>query len=509
METYAPYSDLDRRQFNAFIRQEGHTIEGQRARLSMVQRMIAERREIKERDRRKVLAGERKSEREINEIIRREFQPIHCEFIEVDNHPVALVVEKSSLPRGERADFTTLVNAHVDTIVPRWPSYRAEDQNADVDEATGRMSSVGIWDEGGAAMIAVNLAAELKVPDGMRAYTTFVLGEESPQSTGAKALIDQWGGLGEVDVIITNEIGPLAEESIPAPGDMAMRYVTARPGRARVFTSFEVLDEGRGHASIEGLPNAQKERDRFQVMLEQIFTGENPHGFDYGVGPDKQPLDKLAHSHPVLGNERIDTGKVWYPRDKHAVGDVNADKPGQDVDYVHPDLVHAKSYVRMTTSTVPALMQKLVAVHSHIGGIRDWHRKKIKSKIELFEGEVSYSPFEMPPKESNEAVRVAHEMMTKIAGIEPIPVRGESVADENLLAAALHERLSQDLGADDPHKNPFEGTKAAVISIAPNGNHAHSPNEWMDAEDFLRVRHLMFRLLQDRDGYAQLTKQLA
>lgn len=509
-ETYDRMSELDLRQFDAFLKQEGYTKQGQVARLNMIEPMIMSRVEKAKKERRRELVAQRKGEAEIDAAIRAEFQPLRFEYIYDNGVPAAVIVEKSSLPPGEKADYTVFVPAHIDSIVPRWPSYNPAEQGAQPNEETGMIESVGAWDEGAAVMNAVSVAADVRIAPGLRLYAAFTRGEESPQSTGAKAIIAQWKPMEQVDLIVGNEIGPFPESAMPAKGDMAMRYVVARPGRYRMFAKFKVIDDARGHASLPTLPNAQKERDRFQVFLEDVFSGDDHHGFRYPEGKAA-----LKNRHDLLGEERIDTGKVWYPVKKGAVmfdGDVDdfGDNQGADTDYVHPDEVHAKFYIRLVPpSTLETKLQEIQQVHAHIGFIRDWAGSGIASVVEPFRGEMSYPPFAMPPPERNAAVRVTHEMLRTVSGVEPIATRGESVADENLYAEELRGNLFHRIPTEDPAADPFVDSDCAVISIPPWGNHAHSPYESLDADDMMRTRHVLARLLRDPDGYASIARERA
>lgn len=515
-ESYDPLSPLDLEQFDALISQEGFTIEGQIKRLGMIEPMIRQRLELREKERRRVLATKHQDERDIDRIIREEFQYPRFEYIKVRGRVAALVVEKSGLPIRTRADYTVMLASHVDTIVPTWSSYKQEEQRAEPDARTGRISSLGVWDEGQAVANAISIMADVQVPDGMRVYGVFVRGEETPRSFGANALISQWSGMEEVDLVLSSEIGPIPVADMPSEGDRAMRYVTARPGRARLFAKFKVTEESTGHGSIPGLPNAQAERDRFQVWMEDVYTGADPHGFEYGTDANGEKRTSLIKSHPLLGDERIDTGYSWMHGDnvlsqseRLAMTEdddpEHADKQGMDVDYVPPQEVHSKFYVRLVPpSDLSSMIEDVRRVHAHIGGIRRWVERGINSKVELFEGEESYAPFAMPPKEHNGAVRVVHDILTKVAGVEAVPVRGDSVADENLYAAELR---SNQLGKSlDDDSGDFFDTNMAVLSIPPIGSHAHNPNEWVSADDMARVRHAMMRLLRDPDGLLQLAK---
>lgn len=514
-ESYDPLSPLDLEQFDALVSQEGFTIDGQVKRLKMIEPMIRQRMELREKERRRALAAKHQDEREIDRIIRQEFQYPRFEYINVRDRVAAVVVEKSGLPIRTRAAYTVMLPAHVDTIVPTWSSYDPAEQHAEPDPRTGRISGLGVWDEGQAVANAISVMADLQVPDGMRVYGVFVRGEETPRSLGANALISQWAGMEEVDLVLSSEIGPIPFADMPSEGDRAMRYVTARPGRARLFAKFKVTEESTGHGSIPGLPNAQAERDRFQVWMEDVFTGADAHGFDYGNDPGGAKRMSLAVSHPLLGDERIDAGYSWrhgegtFSHDERLAmagdpDDVHGDKQGMDVDYVLPQEVHSKFYVRLVPpSDLSSMLEDVKSVHAHIGRIRRWAERGIMSKVELFEGEQSYAPFAMPPKERNGAVRVVHDILTKVAGAEAVPVRGDSVADENLYAAEL--RAHQDLSIDDPGGD-FVDTNMAVLSIPPIGSHAHNPNEFVSAHDMARVRHALMRLLRDPDGLSQLAR---
>lgn len=515
-ESYDPLSPLDLEQFDKLIAQEGYTLDGQTKRLGMIEPLIRQRIEITELERRKNLAKTMKDDRLIDARIKEEFQQLHFEHIKVNGRLAAVVVEKSSVPANVRANYTVMIPTHVDTIVPRWSSYKPENQRAEPDASTGRISSVGVWDEGQAVLNAIAVIADLHVPEGMRVYAAFVRGEETPQSLGANALIAQWGGMEEVDLVLSQEIGPLPRESMPSEGDTAMRYIVARPGRARMIAKFKLSDDARGHASIPGLPNAKAERDRFQVWMEEIFSGEDPHGFDYGVDPDTSlARTSLTRTHPLLGEERIDTGKEWYPDDNKRPtnpfveaadleDDEYADIPGRDTDYVHVSKVHSKFYFRPVRDIQSALAE-VKQMHAHIGIRRKWAERGILSTVEMFEGEQSYPPFAMPDKERNVAVKIAHEMLTKVAGVEAVSVRGDSVADENLYAEELRANANLAKQSDDKGED-FADSAYAVISIPPIGNHAHSPNEWTSVDDVARVRHAFMRLLRDPDGYAKLAK---
>lgn len=509
-EAYDRMSELDLRQFDTFLKQEGYTKQGQVARLNMIEPMIMSRVEKWKKERRRELVAQEKSEVEIDAAIRTEFQPLHFEYIYDDGVLAAVIVEKSSLPSGEKADYTVFIPAHADSIVPRWPSYNPAEQSAQPNEETGLIESVGAWDEGAAVMNAVSVIADVRIAQGLRVYTAFTRGEESPQSTGAKALIAQWKPMEDIDLILSNEIGPFPESAMPAKGDMAMRYVVARPGRYRMFAKFKVIDDARGHASLPTLPNAQKERDHFQVFLEHMFSGDDHHGFTY---PDGKVA--LKNGHDLLGEERIDTGKVWYPAKKNALmvgADVDdlGDNQGADTDYVHPDEVCSKFYIRLVPpSTLESKLQEIQQVHAHIGFIRDWAGNGIASIVEPFRGEMSYPPFAMPLPERNEAVRVTHEMLRTVSGIEPIATRGESVADENLYAEELRANLFHRAPVEGIVADPFVDSDCAVISIPPKGSHAHSPYESLDADDMMRTRHVLARLLRDPDGYASLAKERA
>lgn len=503
-ESYDPLSPLDLEQFDALTAQEGHTIEGQIKRLGMIEPMIRQRLELNEKQRRRALSKIHRDERQIDAIIKKEFQPVRFEYIKVDGQLAAVIVEKSSLHPRHRAGYTVMMPNHVDTIVPDWASYDPTQQRAEPD-ADGRIESVGVWDEGQAVANSIAITADVYVPDDMRLYTVFTRGEEAPQSLGANAVIEQWGGMEEVDMILSSEIGPLPTESMPADGDKAMRYIDARPGRARFFTSFEVLDEARGHGSIHDLPNAQSEYIRFQTWMEEVFSGEDSHGFDYGVDAGGQRLASLVRSHPILGRERIQTGDSWKPWDGRQDPEDYVRALGKDVSYTNVNKTHSKFYAHIVPpNSVRSTLEKLKAVHAHIGGIRAWAERGIKSKLDVFKGEQSYPPFAMPDRSRNRAIGIVHDILTKVAGVEAVRERGQSVADENLYADELRQKLLNNRQFDHPDDDPFVDSVSAVISIPPVGHHSHSPNEWLSADSMAQVRHAIMRLLRDPDGLAQL-----
>lgn len=524
-ERHEPLSAFDLQQFEQLIAQEGYSIGGQVRRLQMIRPFISARVENLKRERRRELAAQRMSEGAINTTIHHEFQPLQYEMIEVNRQPCAVVVEKSSVPAGRRADYTIMMPQHVDTIRPRWPSFEPQSlERSPVDERSGRMSNLGVFDMGQGVANAIAIMAKVRVPEGMRLYAVFTRGEETPQSSGANALFRHWSGMRDVDLVLSSEIGPTDDDDLQNADDRAMRYIVARPGRVRVFAKVSLLDEARGHASIPGLPNAKRERDRLATMLEDIYTGEQSHGFDYGLDHAGNPRTSLLLNHSRLGSEWLDPGKEWYPENKEdslqmddIEQDDTADMQGRDTDYVHIGNVHCKFYVRIVPpNTREKVIEQLQSVHAHIAAVRQWAAKGIKSKIELFDGEQSYSPFAMPGPEKNDAIRIAHDVLTKIAGVPAVPVHGHSVADENLYAEALQKNLFEKLYVhgsrnvvtqDDlpaSYVDPFVDSDCAVISIPPKGSRAHSPYEWLDVDDMARVRHAIMRLLQDSDGFSQL-----
>ena len=188
----------------------------------------------------------------------------------------------------------------------------------------------------------------------------------------------------------------------------------------------------------------------------------------------------LMCSHPILGDERYSLGPIQTNQPQGYMGTSKAEWDAY-VDLVPP-------------STAREKLCSMQEAAQHLTGRKHWTRYQINHALVMHPEETSYDPFCMP--ENHPAVRLACDALNRFSGTSTIVCGGDSVADENLYAAALRKNGSEWYR---------EGRPVGVLSIPIIGDCAHHPDEWVCFRDVARVREVLRQLLTAPHGFVALS----
>jgi len=462
---------IDYTQLFALTEQESVTVDGQIAKMRLVEEMILAR--LNDMRRRlfarlqSSVAGEEARETAVAS----QMQALRIHHLDLGDGRYNLIVE-----RGEGDDETpdttiyrVMVVAHVDTVEGLPHHNQLEQDLANPDRWKGR----GVYDMGAGVINSIALASAVQVPEGMKVYFVFTVDEEE-DSLGALQLVRQWDVWPHIDAVISSDIGPLK----PLPDDdPRMRLIIARCGREKCLGTITIAPGQQGHGAQTGLPNASDALvELLGSMREQFYRGRKGSAGERDESPVQQ-------SHSLLGVEEFETGAV-----------TSTQRDG----YVLP---HEAKF-RFAVKTVPPtargeMLKKMKRTASGIAHRGEWHGKHgIDHTLVADDSETSYPPYEMPDK--HPMVRVAAGILRRISGVDPEIVGGPSVADECVYADSMLE------GMELPS---FDKTPRGIITIPPNGDHAHSPDEWVSKMNIARVRQAVRLLIENPDGLISLAQK--
>lgn len=451
-------TEAEYRQFSELIHQEAVSPLGELQRLNLIEDMIRARLANRiDRILQNLLQKghpEDRARKFLNTVV----QPIHIDHFRVGSETHNLIVSKGS---GREADYTIMIPAHVDTVGPadREDLLQLRRDPVDGDRLRGR----GVWDMGGALLNSIALAVDSKVPPGMQVYFVFTVDEEG-NSEGALNLIVRWPEWQKVDLVLSSEIGQLVAP--PGPEDKKMRIILGRRGRGK-FTAQLSLDERKlGHGARDDLPDLHTEHViACWYLLNRFRSGGT-----------------MLHS--FLGQEGLEVVTQWGRQHK----------PGGFGNLQSLEWHYALKIVPPNSLAEAIAVQ--TAIFKEIATKRDWVKRGIGHLLSPRGDETSYEPFCMEPDDCA-SVHVVSNAIEKVSGQAAVLTGGRSVADENLYAATMFERLGT---------RTFAGTDKGVISVPMIGNHAHSSNEWVSSWDIMRVREVFRFLIEHEEGFSQFLK---
>ncbi len=457
MPEISPYriGNEDLHDFERLTAQESHSIEGQIAKMEMIESMIrardlAQRRAaaVEIRDAQGLTGGE------LAEAVNQRVQNIRVSRMLLGDGRFNLILEKGDDDRDndDPSVYRVMIPAHVDTVNSGAPTQILHDP-----KHPDRVHGLGVYDMGAAVLNNIDLAITTKIPKGMKAYFVFTVDEEK-NSVGARELIKQWDVWPLINAVVSSEIGPVPplEE-----GDPRVRLITARTGRLKIIGNISIDPRAQGHGSEKDMPNASSALRHLLNSLDKRFY----NGYDDPEGGPREP--KQQRTHPLLGEEMIEDG------------DIDASKTREG--YFPPDRAQFEFALRMSPpSTQDEYLRNIVRWSRGIAKRGEWSRWGINHSVTRNPGLASYSPYELPPDDP--VVRVASSIIQKITGVAPDIVGAPSVSDECDYAEA----------------------GKAVITIPPNGDEAHHPDEWVSLSSTLKIRAIVRALLEDPDGFASL-----
>ncbi len=448
----------DLRDFELLTAQESHSVEGQIAKMEMIERMIRERdhtvrrnASIRIRDAQGLSGGN------LADAVNSEVQNIRISRMLLGDGRFNLIVEKGDddSDNDDRSIYRVMIPAHVDTVQSGAPVQLYNDPRH-----PDRAHGLGVYDMGAGVLNNIDLAITTKIPKGMKAYFVFTVDEEN-NSVGARELIEQWQVWPLIDAVVSSEIGPVP----PLPDDdPRVRLITARAGRLKLIGNISIDPHAQGHGSEKDMPNASSAlRHVLNSLDRRFYEGyENPDGTGY------EP--KQQREHPLLGSEMIEDGDIdaWKSR----------------TGYFPPDRAEFQFAVRMVSpSTQDEYLQHFTRWTRGIAKKGQWSKWGINHSITRNAKLASYSPYELP--RDHEIVRVATDVITRITGVAPEIMGAPSVSDECDYAEA----------------------GKPVITIPPNGDEAHHPDEWVSLSSILKIREIVRALLEAPDGLMQLLRK--
>ncbi len=465
--TIPQLDEMDHRHFMRLTAQESYTVEGQKRKLAMVEEMIWERWEARKRRIRGELMERGLRDRALEDELGRRVQKIYVRRFDLGDGRYNLIVEKRGRSSGQdKKPFTVMVPAHVDTVKGHDSMLNLQTDETDSDRYTG----LGVFDMGAGVLNGIHLAATTEIPDDMIAYFVFTVDEEK-KSDGANALVDHWQEWPNVDVVVSNEIGP---NPLPVPGDKRIRYADARKGRAKFVGRVHVEEEGQGHGAMPGVANASR------AMAELLWKAEERF---YALTTGK-PGGALAaphdgqHDHPVLGKEVYEWGVYHSTKDEG---------------YVPPDQGAFELSFQLVDDGVEEMLARIRRIFTQIAAEGQWGKFHIEWSLNTNPTETSYDPYCMP--DGHPVTQVIRGILERIAGVAPLRAPAPSVADETIYAKKMREKL--------PGRS-FEGAKKGVYTIPPEGDYPHNEAEFVLKSGIARSRFALKLLLEDPAGFASL-----
>jgi acetylornithine deacetylase/succinyl-diaminopimelate desuccinylase-like protein len=454
-------SNVDLRNFERLTEQESHSVEGQIAKMDLIEQML---REGEDSLRRSVVNEIRQatgaSGGELAAAIGERMQTMHVSRMQLGDGRYNLIVEKGDEdPENEDSTiYRVMIPAHVDTVKSGAPTqFIHEPMHPD------RVRGLGVYDMAAGVLNNIDLAVNARVPKGMKVYFVFTVDEEK-NSIGARELIKQWDVWPLINSVVSSEIGPV---DVAEEGDHAMRLITARAGRVKMIGDITVDHRHQGHGSERKMPNASKAKRHLQNAIDTRFYD----GYRSSDGSGEfEPAQQREH--PLLGQEEIEDGAdaSWMTREG----------------YFPTDRAQFELAVRMVSpSTREEYAQAITRWAKGIAKKGEWKKWGINHTIGQNPNLASYSPYELPA--DHPLVRVASETIQKVTGLLPKIVGAPSVADECDYAEA----------------------GKPVITIPPNGDEAHHPDEWVSMSSTMRIREVIKRLIEEPDGLLSLREAKA
>ena len=485
-----PAKDLD--DFAKLTAQESHSIEGQITKMHMIWEMVDERYKDKIRTVTDELTAAGYSGPDLADELGKRVQKLHVHKKDIGDGRFNLIFEKGE---GDDDDLTTpvyrvMIPAHIDTVVSDAQTELDLDiQNPD------RLKGLGVYDMGAGVLNNISLAVDSVVPKGVKVYFVFTVDEEE-RSLGSRNLTEQWEVFPLIDAVVSSEIGPVP----PKPdGDPTMFLIAARSGREKFHANI-TLDPGiDGHGADERLPNASEAMheaiSRIKSRFYDGFEGEPP----------------LQESHPLLGKEFFEHGEMHAVRTKRT-GYRNPDSASFDFS-VRLAPVDRSEKVRalLGTDKIPPdlLGQMEAAFRKTMFGIakrREWKKYGIGYSLQRKPDHMaaSYAPYDMPL--DHPLIRIASETMMRVSGVAPEIVGAPSVSDECDYSEEMlkHNNTAVYAQGLQPRALSFRDTNRGVISLPPNGDHAHSREEWVSQRSIMQTRQVIKSLIEDPTGFSSL-----
>ncbi len=474
--------DLD--DFSHLTAQESFTVEGQIKKMEMVEAMVRSRWEGHVRKVEQQLKQERGlSGAALNEALQ-EIQKIRIKRLKIrdviikngDTEEVKewfnLIVEKGD-GNDDEIDpslYRVMIPAHIDTV----SSGARTELNQDL-QHPDRVTGLGVYDMGAAALNNIALAAEVNVPKGMKVYFAFTVDEEV-ESRGARILSDKehWHVWPHIDCVVSSEIGPLP----PLPDeDPRMRLITARSGRIKFHGDIRIDPRAQGHGAVDNLPNAGDAMMEVLNKLKHRFH----HGYQAPVPAESEPPQQ--RSHDLLGTESFELGPYAALSTREGYFPTNRANFSFAVKMVSPSTIaeYSRIFDRWTR------------------GIRKagrWDEFGISSTFGRDAGVASYESYAMPP--DHKLVLMASAVLERISEVVPEIMGAPSVADECDYA----QSMLREAGVSS-----FQDTGKGIITIPINGDDAHHPDEWVSKSSILQVRRAIQALIQDEDGFRSLLRK--
>jgi acetylornithine deacetylase/succinyl-diaminopimelate desuccinylase-like protein len=477
-------SDLDMQQFEQLVGRESVTWAGQELKMRAVRGMIKQRIDT-------LMGGVTPSDLRYHEV-------------RLANGKTQLIVGRGEQRRHlskRQQTLNVLVPSHIDTVALQSLDLLKLVRNPkNPDEVNVR----GGYDMLGQELNSIALSPVVRVPRGMNVFFASTFDEER-NSLGAQAVIDpkSWEWWPDIDIVLSSEIGhvPVEKHAEGTP------YIVGRRGRLKYHLTLTVDEAARGHFADRHVRSAK------QAIAEAIYLLINRFNrADIQVAPNIKPLKK-KHAH--LDEERLEFGSGATSNTEELLlseleqllqttGDIRS-QLAQVVQKRRSDLE-----LRDQPSTPPTQEEIYYSIQSVVGrktsdSLREqrtaidqiakhceWRDHGISWTLTANERETSYEAFELPPKHPLNTV--VERILARI-GKPGLPVHAPSVADENLYAAAILSRPS-----NNGVFRPYQG----VISIPPLGDNAHRIDEWVSLTSLMRSRHAIRSLIEDEDGLIKL-----
>lgn len=501
-----PAEDYD--DFARLTAQESHSIEGQIAAMELVEEMISRRQTERVRTVTEELRATGLRDEALHTAVTERVQPIAVHRMDLSegiDRPGPegkgvrkisrwnLVVEKGDGDEDDPQILRVMIPAHVDTVRS---GARTE---LDLDMVhPDRLEGLGVYDMGAGVLNNIALATSVNVPKGMKVFFVFTVDEEE-NSIGARRLMErqlrEWPMM---DIVLSSEIGPVPPL---ANGDQRMRLITDRAGRLKMFGDISIAPGSQGHGAEASVANASEAmHDVIQRMKARMFEGfEDESAF--------------SETHSRLPPERFEHGDVHAWRE-----------PGETTGYTNQNRANFDFSARIVPVSRKKKLAEVVGsgrvlpddpltqyemfferVMRGIGKRGQWEKYGLSGRLFRNPTRASYAPYEMPL--DHPLVKIASATLERISGVAPDIVGAPSVADENDYAYdMLQRRRNRALQVGQPATSltTFEGTNRGVITIPPNGDKAHNPDEWVSKLDIMRTRDAIRSLIEDATGFAQL-----
>jgi len=323
----------------------------------------------------------------------------------------------------------------------------------------------GVYDMHAGVLNGIALATSVKPPKGMNVFYAFTYDEEE-KSEGAKAIINSWEWWKYIDIVLSSEIGHI---EVPDDDDR-MRYILGRRGRQKYHVQVDVDEQAYGHFAEGHVRSASEALVEGSGLIRDSFN----HGSEISK--------KLMKQHSLLGDEKAEWGTVMG-----RASNLPKSAPPRSAEFYYNILSVPDRTLEGSLAEQQGLLQN-IARHA------EWAKHHITAALTHNPEETSYEPYIMGA--DHPAQKIAAGILTRISG-GAVPAYAPSVADENLYAAALHNK--------EHGRHPYAEHKA-IITIPPRGDGAHRLNEHVYLSSIASTKHALRMLIQDPQGLQQLTR---